>query len=251
MEELPAVADLVLENLSFAYSPLSGEVLKGIDLRIPHGKVTAIVGASGSGKTTLVKLLLGFYLPQKGRIQLGGYDLQGYAISTWRRACGAVLQDGFLFSDTIANNIAESSSTVEIEQLRKAIRLANLATFIQELPQQLQTKIGPQGNGVSQGQRQRLLIARAIYKDPSFLFFDEATNALDAENEKVIVDNLAQFFAGRTVVVVAHRLSTVRNADKIVVLEAGQIVEEGTHDELVASKGRYLELISNQLELGE
>lgn len=250
VEDLPAAADLVLENLSFAYSPLSGDVLKGIDLRIPHGKVTAIVGASGSGKTTLVKLLLGFYLPQKGRIQLGGYDLQGYAISTWRRACGAVLQDGFLFSDTIANNIAESSSTVEIEQLRKAIKLANLEAFVQDLPQQLQTKIGPQGNGVSQGQRQRLLIARAIYKDPSFLFFDEATNALDAENEKVIVDNLIHFFAGRTVVVVAHRLSTVRNADKIVVLEAGQIVEEGTHDELVARKGRYLELISNQLELG-
>lgn len=250
LDNIPTSADLVLEDLTFGYSPLSGPVLKGINLQIPHGQVTAIVGASGSGKTTLIKLLLGFYQPDSGRITLGDYDLQRYAISSWRSACGAVLQDGFLFSDTIAANIAESSDTVEADRLLQAVRLANLQDYVQSLPQQFQTKIGPQGNGISQGQRQRLLIARAIYKDPSFLFFDEATNALDAENEKTIVDNLEQFYEGRTVVVVAHRLSTVRNADKIVVLEQGEILEEGTHAELVAKKGRYLELISNQLELG-
>ncbi|PSR12210.1 MAG: ABC transporter ATP-binding protein [Bacteroidetes bacterium] len=248
--ELPTAAPLRLEGVSFAYNPLAGNVLENISLTIPNGKVTALVGASGSGKTTLVKLLLGFYEPDAGTISLGVEPLHRYAKSTWRQACGAVLQDGFIFSDTIANNIAESAEEVDAQRLLFAAQMANLQDFITPLPQQFRTKIGPQGNGISQGQRQRLLIARAIYKDPVYLFFDEATNALDTENERVITENLNQFFAGRTVVVVAHRLSTVRHADQIVVLDQGQLVEQGTHEELVARQGRYFELVRNQLELG-
>ena len=248
--ELPETADLRLSGVSFSYSPLVGNVLENIQLEIPHGKVTAIVGASGSGKTTLIKLLLGFYQPNEGQIMLGDTQLSSVSVETWRRACGAVLQDGFLFSDTIARNITESSPQIDQQRLLIAAKAANLQEFIERQPQQFLTKIGPQGNGISQGQRQRILIARAVYKDPQFLFFDEATNALDAENEKVIVENMQSFYHGRTVVVVAHRLSTVKDADKIVVLEQGKIIEEGTHEELVRTKGRYFELIRNQLELG-
>lgn len=249
-EDIIEHADLKIENLSFAYNELTGNVLEGVNLTIPHGKVTAIVGASGSGKTTLIKLLLGFYPPSSGRIQLSDYALASFSKNSWRNTCGAVLQDGFIFSDTIANNIAESSYLVDQKRLLLAAKVANLQSFIEQLPQGFQTKIGPMGNGISQGQRQRLLIARAVYKNPSYLFFDEATNALDTENEKTIVENLDQFFNGRTVIIIAHRLSTVRHADQIVVLEKGQIVEQGKHEELVAAKGRYYTLIRNQLELG-
>jgi ATP-binding cassette subfamily B protein len=251
LEELPQQRDIRLEGLSFQYNPLSEKVLDGIDLHIPAGKVTAIVGVSGSGKTTLVKLMLGFYPPTAGRITLGGRDINGMRKSFWRAHCGAVLQDGFVFSDTIANNIAESSYRIDKERLLEAVKVANLQPFVESLPLRYNTQIGPKGNGISQGQRQRLLIARAIYKQPEFLFLDEATNALDANNEKEIVENLDQFFEGRTVVVVAHRLSTVRRADQIVVLDQGKIVEQGTHDELAKQRGAYYQLVKNQLELGQ
>ncbi len=250
-EDLIERADIKIEQLSFAYNELAGPVLNDINIVIPHAKVTAIVGASGSGKTTLVKLLLGFYSPSSGRIQLGDYALSSFSKSTWRNACGAVLQDGFIFSDTIANNITESETYIDQDRLLFAAKMANLQSFIEALPQGFQTKIGPMGNGISQGQRQRLLIARAVYKNPDFLFFDEATNALDTENERKIVENLDQFFSGRTVVIIAHRLSTVRHAENIIVLEKGRVIEEGKHEELVAAKGRYYTLIKNQLELGQ
>jgi ATP-binding cassette subfamily B protein len=248
---LPERRDIQIRGLSFRYNPLAEWVLEDINLDIPEGKVTAIVGVSGSGKTTLVKLLLGFYEPEQGQIRVGGQPLSGLRKSRWRSACGAVLQDGFIFSDTIANNIAESSPTVDPERLLKAVELANLKPFIDGLPLRYNTRIGAMGNGISQGQRQRLLIARAIYKTPDFLFFDEATNALDANNEREIVNNLDRFFEGRTVVVVAHRLSTVSQADQIVVLDQGKIAEQGTHGELVARKGAYYQLVKNQLELGQ
>ncbi|NBC06975.1 MAG: ATP-binding cassette domain-containing protein [Bacteroidetes bacterium] len=251
LDELPEQKDITIEGLGFQYNPLSEKVLGGIHLQIPQGKVTAIVGVSGSGKTTLVKLLLGFYPPTEGRITVGGRDLGSIRKSIWRAHCGAVLQDGFVFSDTIANNIAESSYRIDKERLREAVRLANLQDFVESLPLRYNTQIGAKGNGISQGQRQRLLIARAIYKQPDFLFLDEATNALDANNEREIVDRLEGFFAGRTVVVVAHRLSTVRQADQIVVLEQGRVAERGTHDELVQQKGAYYQLVKNQLELGQ
>lgn len=251
LEELPEEKDIRIEGLSFQYNPLSGTVLDGIDLHIPQGKVTAIVGVSGSGKTTLVKLLLGFYAPTAGRITVGGQPLNSIRKSAWRAQCGAVLQDGFVFSDTIANNIAESSYRVDKDRLVEAARLANLQPFVERLPLRYNTQIGGKGNGISQGQRQRLLIARAIYKQPDFLFLDEATNALDANNEREIVEKLEQFFAGRTVVVVAHRLSTVKQADQIVVLDQGRIVEQGLHSELVKRRGAYYQLVKNQLELGQ
>jgi len=248
---LPERRDIQIRGLRFRYNPLAEWVLEDINLDIPEGKVTAIVGVSGSGKTTLVKLLLGFYEPEQGQIRVGGQPLSGLPKSRWRAACGAVLQDGFIFSDTIANNIAESSPTVDPERLLKAVELANLKPFVDGLPLRYNTRIGAMGNGISQGQRQRLLIARAIYKTPDFLFFDEATNALDANNEREIVNNLHRFFEGRTVVVVAHRLSTVSQADQIVVLDQGKIAEQGTHEELVARKGAYYQLVKNQLELGQ
>jgi ATP-binding cassette subfamily B protein len=215
---IPEGGDIVLENVSFRYNPLNDDVLKDINLVIPRGKVTAIVGASGSGKTSLVKLLLGFYKPQKGSIRVGGIHLNDIQKRLWRRECGAVMQDGFIFSDTIANNIAESSERVDVQKLLKSVGVANIREFIESLPLGYNTMIGTKGNGISQGQRQRILIARAVYKDPSFIFLDEATNALDATNERVILNYLEEFFKRKTVVVVAHRLSTVRHADQIIVL---------------------------------
>jgi ATP-binding cassette subfamily B protein len=225
-------------------------VLDELFLTIPQGKVTAIVGESGSGKTTLVKLLLGFYQPTKGEINISDSNLHSIDKHLWRNACGAVMQDGFIFSDTIAKNIAVSAETIDIKRLSNAIKTANLKDLTENLPLGVNTKIGQEGHGLSQGQKQRILIARAVYKNPEFLFFDEATNALDANNERVIMENLEQFFVGKTVVIVAHRLSTVKNADKIIVLEKGKIVEEGTHAELTAKRGAYFTLVKNQLELG-
>jgi len=213
-------------------------------------KVTAIVGTSGSGKTTLVKLLLGFYEPTSGNIQLGNIQLKSIDKKLWRSKCGSVMQEGFIFSDTVANNVAESNEKVDRAKLLKAVQTANIQEFIETLPISYNTMIGAKGNGISQGQRQRLLIARAVYKNPDFLFFDEATNALDAKNERIIVENLNRFFEGKTVIVVAHRLSTVKNADQIVVLEKGELVEVGTHQELVQKKGSYFNLVKDQLELG-
>jgi len=243
--------DIAIENLCFKYDgALPNYVLDGISLKIPQGKVTAIVGASGSGKTTLVKLLLGYYSPNEGQITVGGEHMERFNLVWWRSICGAVMQDGYVFSDSIARNIAVSDDEIDIERMRHAARIANIADYVESLPLGYNTMIGQDGQGLSQGQRQRILIARAVYKNPQFLFFDEATNALDANNERAIVENLNEFYKGKTVVVVAHRLSTVRKADNIVVLEHGKIVEQGTHAELTALKGRYYELVRNQLELG-
>jgi len=194
--------------------------------------------------------MLGFYPPYEGKIEIGGIGLQQFNMEMWRSNCGVVMQDGFIFSDTIANNIAVAEDYPDREKLQRAVEIANIAEYIESLPLRYNTKIGQEGSGLSQGQKQRILIARAVYKNPQFLFFDEATNALDARNEKVIMENLNGFFAGRTVITVAHRLSTVKNADLIVVLDKGEIAEAGTHNELAARKGAYYELVKNQLELG-
>lgn len=248
---LPEKADLNLDSLFFQYEgPHSPYVLEDIELTIPEKNVTAVVGASGSGKTTLIKLLLGFYPPTKGKIKIGDIYLNNFSNRVWRDKCGVVMQDGYIFSDTIANNIAVSDETVDKERLLHAVKTANIQDYIESLPLGYNTKIGKDGIGLSQGQQQRILIARAVYKNPEYIFFDEATNALDANNEKVIMENLDQFFEGRTVVIVAHRLSTVKNADQIVVLDKGNIVERGTHTELAKKKGAYYELVKNQLELG-
>jgi ATP-binding cassette subfamily B protein len=248
---LPEQRDISFEKLSFTYPGAGNEpVLKNIDLEIPHGKITAIVGSSGSGKTTLLKLLLRFVEPQQGSIRIGGSQLKNIGHQYWRNQCGTVMQEGFIFSDTIANNIAVSDEYPNPRKLLHAVKVANIQEFVEALPLSYNTKIGAEGNGISQGQKQRLLIARAVYKNPEFIFFDEATNALDAENERIIMDNLNEFFRGKTVVVVAHRLSTVKNADQIIVLEKGEIVETGTHEQLSSSKGRYFDLVKNQLELG-
>jgi len=247
----PENQSLKIEDMSFQYEgPHSEMVLKNINMVIPEGKVTAIVGASGSGKTTLLKLLLKFYEPAAGEIKLGDINLTNFSNRIWRNRCGAVLQDGFIFSDTIANNIAISDEYVDKEKLLYAVKTANIQEFIESLPLGYNTKIGGDGHGLSQGQKQRFLIARAVYKNPEYLYFDEATNALDANNEKVIMENLDNFFENRTVVVVAHRLSTVKNADQIVVLQHGEITETGTHEELTKKRGDYYNLVKNQLELG-
>lgn len=248
---IPEERTLRVEDVCFSYDGADRDyVLEHVSLAIPEHKVTAVVGASGSGKTTLVKLLLGFYEPNKGAIRVGNVLLKDMNPHVWRAHTGCVMQDGFIFSDTIARNIAVGAESIDKERLLHAVTVANIREFIDSLPLGYNTKIGMEGNGVSQGQRQRILIARAVYKDPEFIFLDEATNALDANNEKEIMEHLHRFYRGRTVVVVAHRLSTVRDADNIVVLDKGRVAEEGTHEGLTAKRGIYYKLVKNQLELG-
>ncbi|GAA3953262.1 ATP-binding cassette domain-containing protein [Chitinophaga oryziterrae] len=244
--------DIHINDLSFQYEgPNSPFVLKDVSFTIPKGKITAIVGTSGSGKTTLMKLLLNFYDPVKGEIRIGDIDLKDISPKSWRKYCGTVMQDGYIFYDTIARNIAVDGNEIDESKMEMAVYIANLKETISRFPSGYTTKIGVSGQGISGGQRQRILIARAVYKNPDYLFFDEATSSLDANNEKVIMDNLDDFFRGKTVVVIAHRLSTVKNADQIIVLENGRIAETGTHDSLTSGKGKYFELVRNQLELGK
>ena len=241
-----------IQNVNFRYDESKKQnILKNINLSIEENKVTAIVGASGSGKTTLLKLLLGYYSPQEGDIYLGSLNMKHLNLSWWREQCGAVMQEGYMFSDTIARNIAISDENLDFERIKLAAKVANIADYIEKLPLGYNTLIGQDGQGISEGQWQRILIARVVYKNPSFVFLDEATNSLDAKNEKEIMQSMSSFYKGKTVLVIAHRLSTVTNADKIVVLDNGKIAEVGTHKELVSQKGKYYELIRNQLELGE
>jgi ATP-binding cassette subfamily B protein len=251
VHKLPEKTDIHVNNLSYQYEgPRSPFALKDVDIFIGENKITAIVGTSGSGKTTLLKMILGFYQPVNGEILVGDAQLSNLSIKIWREKVGAVMQDGFLFPDTVARNIAPGSEEIDEERLVNAAELANIKEFIESLPLGYNTKIGATGHGLSEGQKQRLLIARVVYKNPEIVIFDEATNALDASNEKVIVEKLGEFFIGKTVIVVAHRLSTVRDADKIVVLDNGQVVETGTHMSLIEKQGAYYNLIKNQLELG-
>ena len=240
-----------LKNLSFQYQgPMSPFVLKDIDLFIPAGKVTAIVGASGSGKTTLMKLLLKFYEPVQGEIFYNKYNISQLSAKSLRENVGVVMQDSYIFSDTIERNIATGDEIIDQQKLKQAVQTAHIEDFIEELPLGYKTKIGAAGNGISGGQQQRLLIARAVYRNPHYIFFDEATSSLDAKSEKTIHDNLTHFFSGKTVVIIAHRLSTVKNADQIAVLDNGEIAEIGSHEELTRKRGKYYELVKNQLELG-
>jgi ATP-binding cassette subfamily B protein len=241
--------DIKLKKVSFRYLGSDENVIKDLDMTIPANKVTAIVGASGSGKTTLMKLLLKFYVPNKGNIRYGEHYLESVSHKAWRDHCGTVMQEGYVFNDTIAYNIAVGEDTIDQERLIKATKIANIHDFIQSLPLGFNTKIGNEGIGISTGQKQRLFIARAVYKDPQLLCFDEATSALDAKNERVIMENLDNFFKNRTVIIIAHRLSTVKHADQIVVMEEGRIKESGTHQELLQLNGAYYNLVSNQLEL--
>jgi len=250
-QSLPVDKSIEISELCFKYPGFDeGRVLDCINLQIPGGKTTAVVGASGSGKTTLLKLLLRFYTLEKGSIKIGDNKLENISPGFWRSRCGVVMQDGYIFSDTIANNISVGEEYPDRDRLLYAAKMANIEGFIDSLPLGFNTKIGAEGNGISQGQKQRLLIARSIYKNPDYIFFDEATNSLDANNERIIMENLDTFFKGRTVVVVAHRLSTVKNADQIIVLDKGKIVEKGTHEELTTLRKEYYRLVKNQLELG-
>lgn len=240
-----------MQNISFKYDLHSlKQTISDVSINIPEGKVTAIVGASGSGKTTLIKLMLGYYSVTGGDIFISGENINRYNLKWWRRQCGVVMQDGVIFSESIARNIAVGDGEIDVERLEQAARIANIHDYIMSLPLKYNTKIGRDGVGLSQGQKQRILIARAVYKNPKFIFLDEATNALDAKNEKVIVENLDRFYRGRTVVIVAHRLSTVRNADQIIVLDGGKVVETGSHESLTEKRGAYYNLVKNQLELG-
>jgi len=251
VRKLPEHKDIFINNLSYQYEgPHSPFALKDIDLFIETNKKTAVVGASGSGKTTLLKMLLGFYHPVNGEILVGDTQLSNISLKLWRNKVGAVMQDGFIFPDTIAANIAPGLEDIDEERLTKASEIANIKGFIESLPLGYNTKIGANGHGLSEGQKQRLLIARVVYKDPDIIIFDEATNSLDAYNEKVIVENLSDFFKGKTVIIVAHRLSTVKNADKIIVLDSGRIIETGTHESLIEKRSAYFNLVKNQLELG-
>lgn len=245
---VPEYGDITLKDVSFRYGdPYAKMTLDNINLNIHYGKTTAIVGLSGAGKTTLFKLLLGFYSPEKGEILIGGESLESLNIREWRDKCGVVMQDGYIFSDTIANNICVKPDIINKERLLLASDGANITEFIMSLPLKFDTKIGDEGVGLSQGQKQRILIARAIYKNPDYLFFDEATNSLDSKNERFITNNLKKYISGKTIVIIAHRLSTIRYADKIIVLDEGRIVEEGNHSELLLNKGAYYSLIQSQL----
>lgn len=251
IHKIPRNADIVFQNVDFQYDgPNSNKVLDDVSLTIPAGKVTAIVGASGSGKTTMLKMMLGFYRPTSGSICLGKVPLNNYSESCWRKECGSVMQEGYIFSDSIIGNIAVSDENPDMTRIRAAADISNIAEWIDNLPLGYNTKIGAEGHGLSTGQKQRVLIARAAYKNAKYLFFDEATNSLDANNEQVIMDNLSKLFLEKTAVIVAHRLSTVKNVDNIVVLDKGRIVEQGTHLELISMQGKYYHLIKNQLELG-
>ena len=244
-------ADIEFEHVDFKYDlHHPRKTLSDVCLHIPAGKVTAIVGASGSGKTTMVKLMLGYYPVLSGMIRIGKINLADYHLKWWRRQCGVVMQEGVIFSESIARNIAVDDGEIDTDRLVKAAEIANILEFIQGLPLRFNTKIGRDGVGLSQGQKQRILIARAVYKNPRYIFLDEATNSLDAANERAIVENLNAFYQGRTVVVVAHRLSTVKNADQIIVMGSGQILEIGTHASLIQKRGAYYHLVKNQLELG-
>jgi len=243
--------EIEMENVYFQYEgPRSPHILENVNFKIPGNKITAIVGSSGSGKTTLLKLLLRFYNPSYGNIYFNGENILNLSPNNIRENCGVVMQDGYIFSDSIEKNIAASDEIIDYKKLNKAIKIANLEDFINSLPLGLKTNIGSTGNGISGGQKQRILIARAVYKNPHYIFFDEATSALDSENEKIIHDNLQTFFKGKTVLIIAHRLSTVKNADQIIVLKNGKISEIGNHKELVEKRSAYFELIKNQLELG-
>ena len=243
--------DLSFKEVDFKYDPHHPKkTIDQLSMNVPEGKITAIVGASGSGKTTLIKLMLGYYPVLGGEIRIGSSNLNDYNLKWWRRQCGVVMQDGVIFSESIARNIAVDDEEIDKERLKKASEIANIYDYIMGLPLKFNTKIGRDGVGLSQGQKQRILIARAVYKNPRYIFLDEATNALDAENERVIVENLNDFYQGRTVVVVAHRLSTVKNADQIIVLGHGKILETGNHASLIEKKGAYYHLVKNQLELG-
>ncbi len=246
---VPVNNTIEFRNVSFKYEDGAEPALKDANFTIPEGKVTAIVGMSGSGKTTILKLLLQFYDLESGEIRIGGVNLNHIDRKWWRERCGNVLQDSFIFSDTISNNIAFGKSEVDSAKLSKALEIANIKDFVDTLPMGLDAKVGPEGHGISQGQKQRLLIARAIYKEPEFVFLDEATNSLDAKNERIIVQNLTTFFDKRTVVIVAHRLSTITNADQIILVDKGAIKEVGSHEELLQAKGMYYELVRSQIDL--
>lgn len=243
--------DIELSNIDFKYDPHAlSKTIEGVNIHIPEGKITAIVGASGSGKTTLIKLMLGYYPVMSGEITIAGHNISEYNLKWWRRQCGVVMQDGVIFSESIARNIAVDDGEIDEERLEMAAEIANVKDFVMALPLKFNTNIGRDGMGLSQGQKQRILIARAVYKNPKFIFLDEATNSLDANNERVIVENLDKFYKGKTVVIVAHRLSTVKNADQIIVLDKGKVVETGNHATLTAKHCAYYNLVKNQLELG-